>query len=407
MLPATRMRWPVAMTEDTGDRPLLLVHFAALKDPRRHQHKVVYPLPLLLLIAFAAALCGLKDWEAAADFAEEKRDWLSKLWPLEGETPSSDTLERVFSRLDAKTFRRCLLSWMNAVSRARETSGLKHLAVDGKSVEGARDPRSPTVPLHLVHAFLVEHELLLGMEPCAGAPGEPQAVLRMLEVLELRGTVVTGDANMTTRAIADAVVARDGDYVFSLKGNRGPSHGEVVAALCAPDTDQLDDTVADRLAASTYDSGAAEGHGRRERRRGWTIPADNFPALKKLLPHAALLLALVRERAPTANATGVSTSKETSFYVTSLNASAEVIATLVRNHWRVENLLHRSLDVVLHEDSTRVAKSHAAENLATVRRAALAVLRSDVSMPGSAPKKMRHATFNDDYRAHLLRTVIS
>ena len=57
---------------------LFLMHFESMKDPRKHQHKVLYPLPLLLLIGFGAALCGLKDWDAAADFAEEKEDWAER-----------------------------------------------------------------------------------------------------------------------------------------------------------------------------------------------------------------------------------------------------------------------------------------------------------------------------------------
>jgi predicted transposase YbfD/YdcC len=387
---------------------LLLVHFDALKDPRRHQHKVVYPLPLVLLIAISAALCGLKDWGAAADFAEEKRDWLAKLWPFDGETPSADTLERVFSRLDAKAFRACFLKWMHALAQIRgDTDALKQLALDGKSIEGARDPRAPTVPLHLMHAYLTEHSVLLGMEPCAGAPGESQAALAILETLDLRGIVVTGDANLTTKAVADAVIERGGSYLFALKGNRGPAHAEVKIAFCTEE-DALNEELSDEVAASTYDSGEEEDHGRIERRRAWVFAvADKLPSLRKLLPHVVTVVAMVRERKPTPRAASFKPSKETSFYVSNLSLPAEQLGKFVRDHWLVENALHRQLDVVFHEDATRVAKSHAAENLATICRVALELVRADTMRKGSAPKKMRHATFNDDYRTHLVTDLPS
>ncbi len=400
----------VPKTQDgESERLLLLVHFDALKDPRRHQHKVVYPLPLLLLIAVSAALCGLKDWEAAADFAEEKRDWLAKLWPFEGETPSADTLERVFSRLDAKVFRACLMTWMRALAQSRsEPDKLKHLAIDGKSVEGAKDPRAPTVPLHLVHAYLTKEAVLVGMEPCAGAPKEPQAALEILKTLELRNTVVTGDANFTTKSVADEIVARGGHYVLTLKGNRGPAHAQVKTALCRAGDDKLDEVKADQLASSSHDSGEETEHGRIERRRAWVFKVtDDLPAVQKLLPHAVAIVAMVRERQPTAAAVAFKASKETSFYVSSVTLPAEQLAKFIRDHWLVENALHRELDIVLHEDGTHVAKSHAAENLASIRRVALEILRADVTMEGSAPKKMRHATFNDDYRTHLINDLPS
>jgi hypothetical protein len=219
-------------TEPVRIDPLLfLAHFEELEDPRRHQHKVLYPLPVLLLIGFGAALCGLKDWNAAADFAEEKSDWLRGLYPFEAEeTPSADTLERVFSRLDARVFRQCFLDWMRAVARERGLAG-QQLALDGKSVQGARDPSAPTVPMHLLHAYVVDQGLLLGMEPVNGASGESAAAQSVLSVLEIRGMVVTGDANLLTRGVADRVVERGADYLFALKGNRGPAHDEVVKKL--------------------------------------------------------------------------------------------------------------------------------------------------------------------------------
>lgn len=398
----------MAKPPPSDDGLVFLSRFSLLKDPRRHQHKVVYPLPLLLLIGFSAALCGLKDWEAAADFAEEKREWLRSLWPFDGdETPSADTLERVFSRLDAKVFRDCFVAWMHDIVRARggDPAVLRQLVLDGKSIQGARDPSAPTVPLHLVHAFLVDSDVIVGMAPVNGAPGEPKGAEELLAVLELRGTVITGDANFLTRDVADTIVERGGAYMFALKGNRGPAHEAVKRALLTED-DRISEA-GTTSAISVYDSGEETGHGRIERRRAFAFPAAAFPAVTKYLAHAQTVLLLERARRPTAEALHFDASTEVSIYVSSLRSDAGVLAGYARNHWSIENQLHRSLDVVLHEDKTAVAKGEAAENLATLRRIALATLRHDTTVSGSAPKKMRRATFNDAYRTHLVLNAIS
>ena len=124
----------------------------------------------------------------------------------------------------------------------------------------------------------------------------------------------------------------------------------------------------------------------------------------KYLPHAKAVLALVRERRPQADGS-VKPSVELALYVTSMKPVAELLAGYARDHWAVENVLHRSLDVVFHEDATRVAKSHAAENLATLRRVALATIRGDKSVKGSGAKKIRRATFNDEYRTQLIGSL--
>ncbi len=59
---------------------------------------------------------------------------------------------------------------------------------------------------------------------------EITAIPKLLELLELRGAVLTLDALGTQRAIAAQIVAPEADYVLGLKGNQGTLH-EAVALL--------------------------------------------------------------------------------------------------------------------------------------------------------------------------------
>jgi predicted transposase YbfD/YdcC len=264
--------------------------------------------------------------------------------------------------------------------------------------------------MHLVHTYLVEERgLLLGMAPAEGAPGEASAAQGLLGLLELEATVVTGDANLLTKDVADTIVEKGGDYAMALKGNRGPSHAEVKEVLCLEGTkDVLDEKKAHSLCTSHHDSGKEEGHGREERRRAWAFDVKYFPRVQRYLPHAQCVLALLRERAPQEGTVGFKESRELHLYVSSRPPSeAEALAGYVRAHWAIENLLHRQLDVVLHEDASRIAKGPGAQNLATVRRVALAALKADTTYKASMPKKVRQAAHVDAYRTHLLTQVIS
>jgi predicted transposase YbfD/YdcC len=312
--------------------------------------------------------------------------------------------------VDAGLFAQCFAAWMQDVARLRgqqqAAGALQHVALDGKSVQGAREAGAPTVPMHLVHAFLVqERGLLVGLVPCAGAPGEAPAAAALLHLLELSDTVVTGDANLLSCGVADTVIARGGHYVLALKGNRAQAHAQVAQLLCTADA-LLDEGSARRLSASRHDTGEERGHGRSERRRAWAFDVRRFAALHAYLPHAASVLALQRTRSPHEGCTGAA-SCEVHFYVSSLPPDAERLSGLVRAHWSVENLLHRQLDVVLHEDEARVGKGPGAENLATARRVALAALRADASFKASMPRRVRQAAHDDAYRTHLLTQVIS
>ena len=63
---------------------------------------------------------------------------------------------------------------------------------------------------------------------------EITAVPKLLEMLSLKGTIVTVDALNCQRAIAQQILDQGGDYALALKGNQATLHGDVSLYLDDP-----------------------------------------------------------------------------------------------------------------------------------------------------------------------------
>ena len=90
------------------------------------------------------------------------------------------------------------------------------------------------------------------------------------------------------------------------------------------------------------------------------------------------------------------------FYIASLNDSPENISQYIRDYWQVENSLHRVLDVTFRQDECRIGAGHAAANFATLKHAAMNLLRR---APGkmSRPQKRYSAARDDACMEQIIR----
>jgi predicted transposase YbfD/YdcC len=381
---------------------LVAQKFSAVQD-RRVERTKRHPLLNILVLSLCGAVCGADGWDELEEFARSKRGLFDKVLPMPHGTPSADTFRRVLSSLHPVHFEACMRGWVAAL--AEELAG-QVVALDGKSVRGAlsRAASGALRPLHLLHAWAAEQQLLLGQVAVDGAPGEVAGLPHLIGMLDVEGAVLTADANGCTGEVAEACVDAGGDYVLCLKGNRGPAHTEVREALCVQ-RHVLDEAKAHALCASHTQGEEEQRHGRLERRRAWAFDVAHFPRVHGYLPHAASVLVLQRQRTQLASG---ETSLEVHFYVsTRPPTEAGPMAGWVRAHWEVENGLHRELDCVLHEDAARAGNGPGAQNLAVVRRVALAALKADTSFKASMPRRVRQAAHDDAYRTHLVTLVIS
>jgi predicted transposase YbfD/YdcC len=334
------------------------------------------------MIVLCAVLSGVDDWVGMEVFAEEREEWLRRFLPLENGIPSHDTLSDVMGRIDYKHFYSAFMSWMHD---ALPSLAGEQIAVDGKTVRGSREQGQSTV--HLVSAFAAQARLVLGQQAVTEKSNEITAIPDLLSLLELKGAVVSIDAMGCQKDIAALIVEKKADYVLALKDNH-PTLAEDVGLWL--DTEYE----ANRLRIhSTLD----KGHGRVEERR--YVLSDNIAWLSSKSVWSGLQAVGMVESIR--HLKGES-SIERRYYLCSFNDLTR-FASVVRNHWAIENQQHWVLDVQFDEDSNRSRKDHSAQNLATVRRMALNLIRhNDPNHKRSLKQRQRMAAFNDNYRLQLI-----
>lgn len=367
--------------------PSLQHAFGALTDTRRN-HTKDHALLDILLIAVCCLLCGGTGFTHMEQFGLAKLAWLRTFLPLPNGIPSHDTFRRVFSLLDPEQFATAFLTWTQSL---RTAVSAEIVALDGKTVRRSFDRAQGRGPIHLVSAWASANRLVLGQLKTAAKSNEITAVPALLRTLELAGCIVTADALNCQKTIAKEIHEADADYVLALKGNQGTAHAEVVEFF--QDARQRD------FAGVTHDfvETVDKEHGRFETRRYWITEQIDWFADRAQWANLRSFALVER-----AWEVGGERRVEQRVFLCSLRADARLLAQAVREHWGIENQVHWVLDVQLREDECRVRVGHAAENLATLRRLVLNLLRRDTTTKAGTHAKQLKAAWDHAYLQKLL-----
>lgn len=377
--------------DETG--PSLIAIFRELPDPRVERTKL-HALGDIVTIAILAVIAGADGWTEIEDYGHSKQAWLATFLELENGIPSHDTFGRVFAKLDPQAFRECFATW---VCRIREQAGGEagetQVAIDGKTSRRTGSKRHKLGPLHLVSAWACEDRLVLGQLATHHKSNEITAIPELLELVEVKGTVVTIDAQGCQRKIASAITDKGGDYVLAVKDNQPELHEDIrlffewaerAAVAEAPEVDVFEHS--------------ERGHGRTERRRTSASGDVGWIRASEGRWQGLCSIAMVERW----RSQGEVESYERRFYACSIRPDAERIHRLVRGHWGIENRLHWSLDVAMREDESRVRTGHAAENLSILRHLALNLLKRESTCKRGIKGKRARAGWDDSYLLKVL-----
>jgi predicted transposase YbfD/YdcC len=363
-----------------------LRHFEEMPDPRQ-RGKVAYPLNEILLLCLLAVIAGADSFTDIARFGRSKLALLRRFLPFENGTPAHDHLGDIFATLDAEAFQRCFAAWV------AEATGCpaEVVAIDGKTSRRSYQKKDAKEPIHMVSAFAARQRLVLGQIKVDAKSNEITAIPALIEMMEIEGAVVTIDAMGCQRAIAELILKKKADYIFSLKGNQGTLNDDVKLFVAEQQAKGFEDAKVTRHETVDGD------HGRIETRRytvihdvAWLRERHGWPGLRSVI-----VVETTREWRG-------KTERETRLYISSLDLAAEVVAQMIRDHWRVENNLHWVMDMVFRDDECRVRKDHAPANFATIKHAAFNFLKR---APGkdSMRGKRKRAGWEDDFLYSVVR----
>lgn len=382
--------------QNTHPHLSLIEEFKTIADPRVDRTKD-HDLVDILVIAVCALLCAAESFNDMEDFGKAKQEWFKTFLNLRNGIPSHDTFNRVFAALNPKQFLECFLRWTQSL---RQAVAQEIVALDGKALRRAINRKQS--PKYVVSAWAESNNLVLGQMKVDDKSNEITAIPELLRVLELAGCIVTVDAMGCQKKIAKEIIEADADYVMALKGNQETVHQEVKSFLDAT----LEQKKAARPKGAAVPKAIArlqefqtveKDHGRIETRRyyqsdelEWFADRAKWEGLRTVG-----MVESIRQ-------VDGQTTVERRYYLSSLNLEVQTFARAVRGHWSVENKLHWVMDVCMGEDRSRARTGHAAENLATLRRLALNLLKRDKTRKRGIRGKQLNASWDHAYLLKLL-----
>jgi predicted transposase YbfD/YdcC len=269
--------------------------------------------------------------------------------------------------------------------------GVRHIAIDGKTLRHSGGGSSPLRSLHLVSAWAVEANLTLGKVATEEKSNEIEAIPRLLALLDVRGALVSIDAMGCQKAIAAKIVAGGGDYVLTVKDNQEHLREDIEACFI-----KAYDKDCQKMRYEMYEA-VEKGHGRQEKRVYELIPEPENIRGQEEWEKLSVIGKCYSERT-----VGGKTTSALRYFIGSRGCGVKTYGAALRNHWRMENCLHWQLDVTFGEDASRIHRRHGAENFALLRRLALALLKRHPGK-GSMRTKRYQATLDVSFLEKILK----
>lgn len=352
-------------------------YFSGIQDPRREQGQL-HSLSTVFGLTILAVICGITSWEQISLFGRLRRKELCQVLDFSNGIPSHDTLERVFSAINPDGFHSCFIAWTQSLYKVK---GL--VSFDGKTLRNSFGKNKEA--LYLVNAWANENKLVLGQFKTSGKGHEIAGIKGLLEVLDLKGSIVSIDAIGCQKDIAEKITEKDADYILAVKDNQQKLRNDLTSSFAVMKPASVNETT-------------EKNNGRVEKRRCSVI--TNLKMIEKKQDWKKLQSIVQIE---TTRIVGDAKQEQVRYYISSLIGQADTFNKYIRSHWGIENSLHWMLDVIFNEDKSRKRKGYSAQNFSMVKKMALNLLNQEKKSSLSTTHKRLRANYDIEY----LKTLIN
>jgi predicted transposase YbfD/YdcC len=353
---------------------------------------VRYPLVVILVLSVLAKLAGEDEVTGMAEWARWRTAWLVPALQLKHpRLPHRTTYSRILGQavppgeLERRT--------SDFLQQLPQDGVAVVINLDGKTVRGTI-PRGQSHGLHLLAAYLPEHGIVLLQVVVETKENEIPASVRVVQLLDLQGKIVTGDALLTQRELSAAIVDAGGEYVWTVKENQPQLLADIEAVFAATPLAKGHSLGAtDFRSATTVD----KGHGRFEKRTlttsSWLVGYSDWPGLAQVFKLERTVTDLVTGQTHPALVYGITS-------LTPDEADPKRLLSLVRRHWSIENGLHYRRDRTLREDACRLKTGHAPQVMTLLNNLVLGLLVGQGVR--NVPQARRYLSAHLDHAVRLL-----
>ena len=361
-------------------------YFAGMDDFRQ-LGKVKHKLVNIIAITIAAVICGCEDWYEIEDFGRQKESWLKTFLELPNGVPGHDTYRRFFMKVNPKKLEQCFIEWIKAVCDIAEG---RIISIDGKCLRGSKGDNPSFV--HMVSAWCNTNKMVLAQEKVDDKSNEITAIPALLNILVLKGCLVTIDAMGCQRSIAEKIVEAQGDYLLSVKGNQEVLLDDITEAF---NHGKIEDEYTEKEV----------DHGRVESRTTRVITDLSWICNKE---DWKKLVCIIMVFATRYNKKTGAEEQSVRYYISSKTANAKYFHQAVRSHWGIENQLHWCMDVIFGEDKSKKQAEDSPQNFSLINKVALNMIRNYKpdeargSKKISMKRKRKMANRDNDYLLDIL-----
>jgi len=338
----------------------ILKEIEIIEDPRQ-QSKVKHKLLDIVIIVLFAKLANADEWENIELFANENEEFLKQYIELKNGIPSHDTVQRVMGMIAPKYIQGIYEKWNDLVNSNEGEKLKKIICIDGKTMRGNRTETQKAN--HIVSAWSDTDGFCPGQKAAEEKSNEITAIPKLLDIINIKGSIITIDAMGTQTNIAEKIKNKRADYTLAIKENQPNLYAEISEYFA-------DEEFLQKIKANNgYKITKEKAHSSIETREyyqcdniKWMDEKNRWKGIKSI----GMISKTINK--------GEEKTVEKRYYISSLSLDIELFSRTIREHWSVE-IMHWHLDVTFKEDANTTKDKIAAQNLNIINKWCLSILK--------------------------------